>query len=131
MTEKIKPAIDQPTNGRGKPRSRAGAVNLAPPFIRSARPPADSVKIGLNNPLTGTYAALGTNELIGAQFAVEQMNGQGRHSWTSGRVAVRGLDQRRWPARRSRRTRKLIERDGVNFILGNVNSALSLRHGRR
>src|SRR5258706_11013866 len=29
------------------------------------------------NPLTGTYAALGGNELIGAQLAVEQMNAKG------------------------------------------------------
>ena len=43
----------------------AGALQIASPFIITARA-ADTVKIGLDNPLTGTYAALGKNELIGA-----------------------------------------------------------------
>ena len=102
----------------------AGAANLAPPFIRSARA-ADTVKIGLNNPLTGTYAALGNNELIGAQLAVEQMNAKGG---ILGRpVELLSEDSTSGDAGTAvQKTRKLIERDGVNFILGNVNSALSL-----
>jgi len=93
MTEKIKPPSISRRTVVGAALA-AGAVNLAPPFIRSARA-ADSVKIGLNNPLTGTYAALGTNELIGAQFAVEQMNAKVRHSGRPVELLFRGLDQRR------------------------------------
>jgi branched-chain amino acid transport system substrate-binding protein len=102
----------------------AGAVNFAPPFIRSARA-ADTVKIGLSNPLTGTYAALGNNELIGAQLAVEQMNAKGG---ILGRpVELLSEDSTSGDAGTAvQKTRKLIERDGVNFILGNVNSALAL-----
>ncbi|MDE2357966.1 MAG: ABC transporter substrate-binding protein, partial [Betaproteobacteria bacterium] len=40
-----------------------GAAQLAGPFIISARG-EEPVKIGLDNPLTGTYAAVGKNELI-------------------------------------------------------------------
>jgi branched-chain amino acid transport system substrate-binding protein len=39
----------------------ATVAQLAPPFIITARA-ADTVKIGLDNPLTGTYAAVGKNE---------------------------------------------------------------------
>ena len=54
----------------------AGVAQLAAPFVLTARA-ADTVKIGLDNPLTGTFAALGKNELIGAQLAVEQINAKG------------------------------------------------------
>ena len=53
-----------------------GAAQLASPFVRRARA-ADAIKIGLDNPLTGTYAAPGKNELIGCQLAVEQINAKG------------------------------------------------------
>ena len=36
----------------------AGALRVSSPFVRSARA-ADAIRIGLDNPLTGTYAALG------------------------------------------------------------------------
>jgi ABC-type branched-subunit amino acid transport system substrate-binding protein len=84
----------------------------------------DPVKIGLDNPLTGTFAALGKNELIGAQLAVDQINANngilGRkvellvEDSTSGdtATAVQKAD-------------KLIDRDKVNFLLGNINSALA------
>ncbi len=123
VTEKIKPPSISRRTVVGAALA-AGAVNLAPPFIRSARA-AETVKIGLNNPLTGTYAALGHNELIGAQLAVEQMNAKGG---ILGRpVELLSEDSTSGDAGTAvQKTRKLIERDGVNFILGNVNSALAL-----
>jgi hypothetical protein len=36
----------------------AGVAQITSPFVMAARA-ADEVKIGLDNPLTGTYAALG------------------------------------------------------------------------
>ena len=123
MTEQIKPLSISRRTVVGAALA-AGAASLAPPFIRSARA-AQTVKIGLNNPLTGTYAALGGNELIGAQLAVEQMNAKGG---ILGRpVELLSEDSTSGDAGTAvQKTRKLIERDGVNFILGNVNSALSL-----
>ncbi len=41
------------------------------------------MKIGLDNPLTGTLAGLGKNELIGCQFAVEQIKAKGGVLWRS------------------------------------------------
>jgi branched-chain amino acid transport system substrate-binding protein len=53
-----------------------GAAQIASPFVVKSL--ADEpVKIGLDNPLTGTYAALGKNELIGAQLALSQINAKG------------------------------------------------------
>jgi branched-chain amino acid transport system substrate-binding protein len=101
----------------------AGLAQVAAPFVRSARA-ADTVKIGLDNPLTGTFAALGKNELIGAQLAIEQINAKdgilGRkvellvEDSTSGDTATA-----------VQKALKLIERDKVDFLIGNINSALA------
>ena len=101
-----------------------GATNLAPPFLRYARG-EQSVKIGFCDPLTGTYAELGKNELIGTQLAVEQMNAKG--GILGRQVELLVEDSTSGDAGTAvQKTRKLIERDNVNFILGNVNSSLSL-----
>jgi hypothetical protein len=61
----------------------AGAIGLSQivfaPFVQTARA-AETVKIGLDNPLTGTYAALGKNELLGAQLALDQINAKAAFS---------------------------------------------------
>ncbi|WP_127900795.1 ABC transporter substrate-binding protein [Solirhodobacter olei] len=100
-----------------------GTAQLASPFVQLARA-ADVVRIGMDNPLTGTYAALGKNEQTGAQMAVDQINAKGGilgrkvelliEDSTSGDAGVA-----------VQKARKLIDRDQVNFIIGNVNSALA------
>src|SRR5208283_5199231 len=106
-----------------KAAAAASALQLTGPFIIKARA-EEPVKIGLDNPLTGTFAAVGKNELIGAQLAVEQINAKGGilgrqvdllvEDSTSGEAAVA-----------VQKANKLIERDQVNFLLGNINSALA------
>jgi branched-chain amino acid transport system substrate-binding protein len=100
-----------------------GAMQVASPFVVKSLAD-DPVKIGMDNPLTGTFAALGKNELIGAQLAVDQINANngilGRkvellvEDSTSGdtATAVQKAD-------------KLIDRDKVDFLIGNINSALA------
>jgi branched-chain amino acid transport system substrate-binding protein len=100
-----------------------GAMQVASPFVVKSL--ADEpVKIGLDNPLTGPFAAVGKNELIGAQLAVEQINATGGilgrqvellvEDSTSGEAAVA-----------VQKANKLIDRDQVNFLIGNINSALA------
>jgi branched-chain amino acid transport system substrate-binding protein len=102
----------------------AGALNLTPPFILKARG-EQSVKMGFCDPLTGTYAALGNNELIGTQLAVEEINARG--GILGRQVELLVEDSTSGDAGTAvQKTRKLIERDNVNFVMGNVNSALSL-----
>src|SRR5579871_869343 len=102
----------------------AGAVQIASPFVIRARA-ADTVKIGLDNPLTGTYAALGKNELIGAQLALDEINAKG--GILGRQVELLVEDSTSGDAGTAvQKARKLIDRDQVNFLVGNVNSALSL-----
>ena len=63
----------------------------------------EPVKIGLDNPLTGTYAALGKNELIGAQLALDQINAKNGILGRKVELAGRGFDQRATPPLRCRR----------------------------
>src|SRR6202453_1208662 len=101
-----------------------GAAQLASPFVLRARA-ADSVKIGLDNPLTGTYAANGKNELIGCQLALKQINAKG--GILDRKVELVVEDSTSGDAGTAvQKARKLIDGDKVDFLLGNVNSALAL-----
>ena len=106
-----------------KAAALAGVAQIASPFIITARA-ADTVKIGLDNPLTGPYAAVGKNELIGAQFAVEQINAKG--GILGRKVELLVEDSTSGDAGTAvQKARKLIDRDKIDFLLGNVNSALA------
>ncbi|HWY81399.1 MAG TPA: ABC transporter substrate-binding protein [Roseiarcus sp.] len=101
----------------------AGA-RIAGPFVMSARA-AEAVRIGLDNPLTGPVASLGKNELIGCQMAIDEINARGGvlgrpvelivEDSTSGDAGTAVM-----------KARKLIDRDKIDFLLGNDNSALAL-----
>jgi branched-chain amino acid transport system substrate-binding protein len=101
----------------------AGIAQMAAPFIITARA-ADTLKIGLDNPLTGPYAALGKNELIGAQLAIEQINAKG--GILGRQVELLVEDSTSGDAGTAvQKARKLIDRDQVSFLVGNINSALA------
>jgi len=86
---------------------------------------AEPVRIGFDDTLTGTYAALGKNTLVGCQLAAEQINAKGGILGRTVEVLVE--DSTSGDAGTAvQKARKLIERDRVDFLLGNVNSALSL-----
>ena len=107
-----------------KAAGAVGAVQLSAPFILKARG-EEMVKIGLDNPLTGTYAAVGKNELTGCQLAIDQINGKGGILGRQVQLLVE--DSTSGDAGTAvQKARKLIERDQVNFLVGNVNSALAL-----
>ena len=107
-----------------KTAAAAGVLQLGAPFIRKASA-AEPVLIGLDNPLTGTYAINGKNEMTGCELAIEQINAKGG---ILGRpVKLLSEDSTSGDAGTAvQKARKLIERDKVNFLLGNVNSALAL-----
>ncbi|VVE02188.1 ABC transporter substrate-binding protein [Pandoraea communis] len=119
-----------------KPRRRTllkavaatGALQLTSPFIIKARGETP-IKFGLCNPLTGTYAQLGKNEQIGCELAVEQINGKGGILGRPVSLMVEDSTSADTGAA-VQKARKLIERDRVNFLLGNVNSAMALAIGQ-
>jgi branched-chain amino acid transport system substrate-binding protein len=107
-----------------KTAAAAGILQVTAPFIRRAGA-ADTVKIGLCNPLTGTYAAVGKNELAGCKLAIDQINAKGGILGKQAELLVE--DSTSGDAGTAvQKARKLIERDGITFLLGNTNSALAL-----
>jgi branched-chain amino acid transport system substrate-binding protein len=100
----------------------AGIMQIASPFVISARA-ADAIKIGMVDPLTGVYAAVAQNEVIGAKFAVEQINAKGGVLGRPLELLVE--DSANDVGTGVQKTRKLIERDQVGFIIGDVNSGIA------
>jgi branched-chain amino acid transport system substrate-binding protein len=101
-----------------------GAAAIASPYVITARA-ADVVKYGFCNPLTGTYAAYGKNETIGCQLAIEEINAKGGILGRQAQMLVE--DSTSGDAGTAvQKARKMIEGDHVDFLLGNVNSALAL-----
>jgi branched-chain amino acid transport system substrate-binding protein len=104
-----------------------GVAQVAAPFAISARAD-DDLKIGLNDTFTGTYAEEGKNEQIGAQLAVDEINAKG--GILGRKVVMLSEDSTSNDTGVAvQKARKLIQRDKVDFLLGNVNSAMSLAIG--
>jgi branched-chain amino acid transport system substrate-binding protein len=105
----------------------AGVTQLAAPFVIPARA-ADTVRIGLNDPLTGTYAELGKHEQIGCELAIEQINAKGGILGRKVELLVEDSTSADTGAA-VQKGHKLVDRDKVDFLLGNVNSAMALALG--
>ncbi|HXU67251.1 MAG TPA: ABC transporter substrate-binding protein, partial [Casimicrobiaceae bacterium] len=93
----------------------ATALQLTGPFIIKARA-EETVKFGFDDPLTGTYAAVGKNELIGCQLAIEQINAKGGILGRQAQLLIEDSTSGD-AATAVQKARKLIERDRVNFLL--------------
>jgi len=101
----------------------SAAVQIASPLVISARGET-AVKIGMLEPLTGVYAKLAEAEVEGAQLAFEEVNHSGGILGRRAQLLVE--DSANDIAVGVAKARQLIERDQVDFILGDVNSAVAL-----
>src|ERR1700735_2645337 len=102
---------------------KASAVSLlcAPPVI-AARGEA-TVKIGMVDPLTGILSALAASEVEGAKYAVDTIN---KKNGILGRqIELLVEDSANDVGTGVQKTRKLIERDKVDVIFGDVNSGIA------
>jgi branched-chain amino acid transport system substrate-binding protein len=100
-----------------------GALQIASPFIIAARGET-AVKIGMVDPISGSYAAIARSEVEGAKLALAGVNAKGGINGQQAELLVE--DSANDTGIGVQKTRKLIERDGVNFILGDVNSGIAL-----
>jgi branched-chain amino acid transport system substrate-binding protein len=99
-----------------------GALQVASPFVIAARGETP-IKVGMVDPLTGVYSAVAQNEVAGVKLAVEQINAKGG---VLGRpIELLVEDSANDVGTGVQKTRKLIERDEVSFIIGDVNSGIA------
>jgi branched-chain amino acid transport system substrate-binding protein len=96
----------------------AGALALGFPAIVRAQ--SSAIKIGHLTPLTGFLGALGEYAVMGIKMATEEIN-------AAGGVMGRQLDVMSEdsvnPATASTKAQRMLERDGVAFLMGEINSA--------
>ena len=106
-----------------KAAAAAGVAQFAAPFVITARA-ADAIKVGIIDPFTGVYAAVAQNELIGVKFAVEQINA--KDGVLGRKIELLVEDSANDVGTGVEKARKLTERDGIQFLIGDVNSAIAL-----
>jgi branched-chain amino acid transport system substrate-binding protein len=95
---------------------------VASPFIIGARG-EEPVKIGMVNPLTGVLSALAQSEVDGARYAEAEINKKGGILGRPVELLVE--DSANDSGTGVQKTRKLIDRDNVDVILGDVNSGIA------
>src|SRR6201992_3051610 len=100
-----------------------GAFQITSPFVIQARGETP-IKIGMVDPITGVYAAPAGNEVMGAKLAVEHINAKG--GILGRQVELLVEDSANDVGTGVQKARKLIERDGVSFIIGDVNSGIAI-----
>jgi branched-chain amino acid transport system substrate-binding protein len=118
MTLPLQPTLRR----RALLKSSLALTALGAPPIISARGEV-SIKIGMVDPLTGILSALAASEVEGAKYAVERLN---KKNGILGRqVELLVEDSANDVGTGVQKTRKLIERDKVDVIFGDVNSGIA------
>jgi branched-chain amino acid transport system substrate-binding protein len=103
-------------------KASAAAGLLSAPAIIGARGETP-VRIGMVDPLTGILSALAASEVEGARYAVEAVN---KKNGILGRqVELLVEDSANDVGTGVQKTRKLIERDKVDVVFGDVNSGIA------
>jgi branched-chain amino acid transport system substrate-binding protein len=114
------PAVGRRTLIKGG--AALGAMQLASPFIIKARG-EETIKIGMVDPLTGSLSALAQSEVEGAKYAVAEVN---KKNGILGRqVELLVEDSANDVGTGVQKTNKLIDRDHVDVIFGDVNSGIA------
>jgi branched-chain amino acid transport system substrate-binding protein len=105
-----------------KTSAAIAAVQFSSPFIIKARGDTP-VKIGMVNPLTGVLSALAQSEVDGAKYAEAEINKKGGILGRQVQLLVE--DSANDVGTGVQKTSKLIDRDNVNAIIGDVNSGIA------
>src|ERR1700760_4811786 len=98
------------------------AAQFSSPYIVKALGETP-VKLGMVNPLTGVLSALAQSEIDGARYAEAEMNKKG--GILGRQVELLVEDSANDVGTGVQKTRKLIDRDKVDVIFGDVNSGIA------
>jgi branched-chain amino acid transport system substrate-binding protein len=101
-----------------------GASTLVARPILSYAQGETPIKIGMHDPLTGTYAAEGESETRGAKIALAEINAKG--GMLGRKVDLLIEDDAANAGLAAQKAHKLVEQDGCSMLLGAVSSATAL-----
>jgi len=99
----------------------AGAATIGFPAIVSGQ--TDAIKIGHLTPLTGFLGALGAYAQLGIRMAEEEINAAG--GVMGRKLAITSEDSVN-PATAATKAQRMLDQDGVAFLMGEINSASAL-----
>jgi branched-chain amino acid transport system substrate-binding protein len=99
------------------------AVGLTP-VVSSTAYAADTIKLGIVAPMSGPNARYGGFSLRGAELAVKDINDAG--GVNGAKIELFNADSQGTPVEGVSATRRLIDQDGVDFIIGDVSSSVTL-----
>jgi branched-chain amino acid transport system substrate-binding protein len=99
----------------------AGASALGCPTILRAQ--SDAIKIGHLTPLTGFLGALGAYAQLGIRMAEDEINAAG--GVMGRKLAITSEDSVN-PATAATKAQRMLDQDGVAFLMGEINSASAL-----
>ena len=100
----------------------AGLSSLAMPAVTWAASD-NPIKIGVDDPRTGPYAALGENQVRGVTMAVDAINKKGGVLGRPLQMVVE--DSQGLPGPAISKAQKMVSEDKVSFLVGSVSSAVS------
>lgn len=96
---------------------------FSPPVLSFAQGETP-IKIGMHDPLTGTYAAEGESEVRGAKMALAEINANGGLLGRKVELAIE--DDAANAGLAAQKAHKLIEQEKCSFLMGAVSSATAL-----
>ena len=120
MIDKKAERVSGPSAGRRQVLQAGVAGALALGFPAIVRSQSDRIKIGHLTPLTGFLGALGEYAVMGIKMATEEINAVGG---VMGRQLDVTSEDSVNPATASTKAQRMLERDGVAFLMGEINSA--------
>jgi branched-chain amino acid transport system substrate-binding protein len=101
-----------------------GASTIFSPPVLTFAQGETPIKIGMHDPLTGTYAAEGDSEVKGAKMALAEINAKG--GLLGRKVDLVIEDDNANAGLAAQKAHKLIEQDKCQFLMGAVSSATAL-----
>jgi len=101
-----------------------GASTLFAPAKLAFAQGETPIKVGMHDPLTGTYAAEGDSEVRGAKMALAEINAKG--GMLGRKVELVIEDDNANAGLAAQKAHKLLEQEGCTFLMGAVSSATAL-----
>jgi branched-chain amino acid transport system substrate-binding protein len=101
----------------------AASTLSSPPILTYAQGETP-IKIGMHDPLTGTYAAEGESEVRGANMALAEINAKGGMLGRKVQLVVE--DDAANAGLAAQKATKMIDQDKVSMLMGAVSSATAL-----
>lgn len=99
-------------------------VVTAPGFSMVAKADEAPIKLGIVAPMSGPNARYGAFSMHGAELAVKEINDAG--GVNGHKIELYNADSQGTPVEGVSATRRLIDQDEVDFVIGDVSSSVTL-----